>query len=126
MNKQANTHTELHMDHSDALNLMYYGEATWRIFEARDAARVEQYLKELKGSTYDDDQDFSELFSGEHLLTSQDLKKIHRKYQVTAKVIVQKPGDAIVIPAGCPHQVWEFHLFLEAYFQSCPGFKPEG
>jgi [histone H3]-dimethyl-L-lysine9 demethylase len=124
--KQANTHTELHMDHSDAVNLMFYGEAKWWIFEARDAPRVEQYLKEGKGGTCDDDQDFSNLFSGECLLTSQDIKKIQQMYQVTPKVIIQKPGDAIIIPAGCPHQVWEFHLRLETYFQSFLGFKPEG
>ena len=114
------------MDHCDAVNLMFHGEATWRIFDARDAPRVEQYLKELKGGTCDDDQDFSQLFSGEFLLTSQDFKKIQQTYQVTAKVIVQKPGDAIVIPAGCPHQVWEFHSLVEAYFQSFAGIKPEG
>jgi hypothetical protein len=114
------------MDHSDAVNLMFYGEATWWIFHARDATYVEQYVKELKGRTDHNDQDFSELFSEEQcFLTSHDFKKIQKKYKVKPAQMVQKPGEAILIPAGCPHQVWEFHLFLEAYSQSPPGFKPE-
>ena len=114
------------MDHCDAVNLMFYGEATWAIFRARDAACVERYLKELKGRMCHDDQDFSELFSGEaRFLTRTDFKKIEKEYQVTPLLMVQKPGDAILIPAGHPHQVWEFPIFLEVYSQSPSGFKQE-
>lgn len=70
--KQAKTHANLHMDHSDVVNLMFHSQATWHVFHARDAIMVEQYLKELNGKRWtENDHNFSELFSGYHFLTSQ-------------------------------------------------------
>jgi lysine-specific demethylase 3 len=92
------------MDHSDAINLMFHGEATWHIFSQRDANDVECYLKSL-----DDDSshtsDYSKLFSVHHYLTKVDLANLQSQFNVEPTVIQQLPGQAIIIPAGCPHQV---------------------
>lgn len=116
MRQQANTSTALHLEHSDVVNLMFHGKLTWHIFPARDAKYVEKYLKHLNSSN-DDIESFTELFSGRHFLTEDDLNQIHSQYKVEPVTVTETSGMAIIIPAGCPYQVYfliccEYCLFM--------------
>ena len=93
------------MDQSDAINLMFHGKATWHIFSRRDADDVECYLKSLDDDSSPTSSDFFKLFSGHHYLTKVDLANLQSRFNVEPTVIQQLPGQAIIIPAGCPHQV---------------------
>lgn len=95
--------TKLHMDLTDAFNLMTFadgvdGFARWLIFARSDAAALAEWLRESKGL----------LDNGIHqqntFLTSADLDDLFEKKGVKPYIIDQRPGDLIFIPAGCPHQ----------------------
>ena len=101
--------TKLHMDITDALNLMVWaaklpdgspGYAIWHIFPAAISDILRQFLRE---------EGFTDLGDLIHLqmvyVTPIMLKRLFAKHRVKPYVICQRPGDAVFIPAGCAHQV---------------------
>ncbi|KAJ7620116.1 hypothetical protein FB45DRAFT_929501 [Roridomyces roridus] len=100
--------TQLHLDMSDAVNIMVFaspdpgnkpGSAVWDIFRGQDTDKIRQYLQD-KGDFAGDpihDQDT--------YLSEDDRRDLQDKCGVRGYRVVQKPGDAIFIPAGCAHQV---------------------
>jgi hypothetical protein len=100
--------TRLHMDLSGAYNILLHssnGEgnvaAEWLIFKSEDAGRLRDYMRRaIPGVERDEDPINSQL----HFLTDKDLKALEL-LQIIPTIIQQNVGDAVIIPAHCPHQV---------------------
>ncbi|KAF4574934.1 hypothetical protein EYR36_006286 [Pleurotus pulmonarius] len=102
--------TRLHMDMSDAVNIMTYaaptitgepGYAAWDLFRSQDSDKLRQFLrKRFKGAFQNDPIHAQQFYLDEQL---------RRELWDTARVksfrIYQRPGQAVFIPAGCAHQV---------------------
>ncbi|XP_057769078.1 lysine-specific demethylase JMJ26-like isoform X2 [Salvia miltiorrhiza] len=86
------------------------GAALWDIFRREDIPRLEEYTRKHF-------KEFRHMF-GRHLsqvvhpihdqtiyLTMEHKKKLKEEYGIEPWTFVQKVGDAVFIPAGCPHQV---------------------
>ncbi|KAI0370427.1 hypothetical protein BV20DRAFT_1035907 [Pilatotrama ljubarskyi] len=86
--------TALHLDVTNAVNILMYtasedsrkAGALWHIFLASDVDKLRGYLRSVTGSPIDKDPELAE-------------------QGVRPFVIEQHRGEAIFIPAGCPHQV---------------------
>lgn len=100
------------MDIADALNIMTYaspkpdgspGCAAWDLFRREDSEPLRAFLREefhFRGSE-DSDPIHSQLY-----YLSDDLRqKLYDKYGVRSYRVYQRAGEAIMIPAGCAHQV---------------------
>lgn len=106
--------TRLHLDVADAVNIMTYagitaqgsrGFATWHIFARDDSDTIRQYLqarqtkKRVKGDP---------IHNQDTYITPVMLAELRVQYGVRSYTVVQYPGDAVFIPAGCAHQVRNF------------------
>ena len=120
--------TNLHLDITDAINILVYASpkpgsltcisnlhltrtippetaAIWDIFPPESAPQIRRFLHEHCGAEKIDDPIHRQLFylSEQHLAmlatgdASHDSVRSYRVYQ--------RPGDAVFVPAGCPHQV---------------------
>jgi len=96
--------TKLHLDITDAFNLMTFADgvdgcAIWLIFARSDAAALAEWLHESKG--------LSDNPIHQHIifLDSADLDDLFEKKGVRPYVIHQRPGELIFIPAGCAHLI---------------------
>lgn len=102
--------TRLHMDMSDALNIMTYasptrdgspGTAAWDLFKAEDSDKIRAFLKEkFRGQYLHDPIHSQQFYLDEHLR-----RELWEKWDVYSYRVYQRPGEAIFIPAGCAHQV---------------------
>lgn len=109
--------TNLHLDLTDAVNVMLFASggqdapeiattdkgipqcgAVWDIFPPSSAVAIRAYLKETRDEV--DDPIHRQCF----YLSEHDLEMLAQR-GVGSYRIFQDPGDAIFIPAGCPHQV---------------------
>ncbi len=104
--------TRLHLDLSDAVNVMTYatntrdgkpGSARWHIFRAEDRAKLRDYLKTKHGDRAGDP-----IHNQEYYLTPVMLAELKEQYGLSPWEIIQNVGHAIFIPAGCAHQVRGF------------------
>lgn len=108
--------TRLHMDLSDAINLLTYaspsstgkqGGALWHIFSREHTARLSEILKTHRS--------YSGVGNPIHeqsiYLTSSDLEELAR-HGIIPYIIIQRSGQAILIPAGCAHQVCDLSIYL--------------
>jgi hypothetical protein len=98
--------TRLHLDLSDAVNLMVHssppaGTALWHIFAAVDTAKIREYLRKTFSCSPGDDPIHSQQF----YLGPSHLMGLKTAYDVIPYVVEQAVGEAIFIPAGCAHQV---------------------
>ena len=118
--------TNLHLDITDAVNILVYASPTpdtltstnpnltktvptdsaaiWDIFPPDSAASLRGYLKSNREGWGEviDDPIHRQLF----YLSEKDLAHLARKpYKVKSYRIYQRAGDAVFVPAGCPHQV---------------------
>ena len=97
--------TCLHLDVADAINLMVYsnpptGFATWHIFADYDAEKLRFFISEKFPSSAGDP-----IHCQRHYLGPDLLGELELKYGVKPFTIVQHVNQAVIIPAGCPHQV---------------------
>ncbi|KZF24689.1 hypothetical protein L228DRAFT_267001 [Xylona heveae TC161] len=116
--QQERATTNLHLDVTDAINIMVYastssGEegseqtdkpaAVWDIFEPRSTQFLNRFLRQKYKDLKVDDPVNRQLF----FLTDADLKVLDSEEWGYTKSfrIFQEPGDAVLIPAGCAHQV---------------------
>ncbi|TRM68546.1 hypothetical protein BD626DRAFT_482072 [Schizophyllum amplum] len=102
--------TRLHMDMADALNIMTYsarqaGEtvpagAAWDIFRPEDSAAIRDFMRGTLHRTSSDP-----IHSQHHYLDEKLRHELYEATGVCAYNFQQQPGEAVVIPAGCAHQV---------------------
>jgi hypothetical protein len=113
-----NGSTKLHMDLTDAVNIMIWaaenhgepGYAVWHIFPAVTSSTLRTFLRDDVGITGPGDPIHSQTI----YMTPAMLERLFVKHAIRPYTIRQRPGEAVFIPAGCPHQVgfFIFHLFL--------------
>eukprot|EP00842_Homolaphlyctis_polyrhiza_P000231 jgi/Hompol1/1208/HPOL_000323-RA len=110
--------TPIHLDMTDAVNFLAFAShpadletsssrkgAVWDIFRQEDAGKLRQYISRLarKKKESIDDPIHDQLW----YLNTHHLNEL-AKLGVHSHRIVQMPGDAIFIPAGCSHQVCNY------------------
>uniref|UniRef100_M1B2D6 JmjC domain containing protein n=1 Tax=Solanum tuberosum TaxID=4113 RepID=M1B2D6_SOLTU len=86
------------------------GGAVWDIFRRQDVSKLENYLKEhhkefkhTLGSPVD--QVVHPIHDQVFYLTTYHKEKLKEEFDIEPWTFVQKLGEAVLIPAGCPHQV---------------------
>ncbi|KAK6525560.1 hypothetical protein TWF281_010621 [Arthrobotrys megalospora] len=102
--------TNLHRDITDAINFMMYATsvdddidapgAIWDIFPIGATKHIRDYLdKQFPGQPTDP-------FHRQNCyLSPEDLEILYTEHGIQSYRILQRPGDAVMIPAGCAHQV---------------------
>ncbi|KAJ7590734.1 Clavaminate synthase-like protein [Mycena floridula] len=102
--------TRLHMDMSDAVNVMTYaspapdgspGSAAWDLFRAEDSDKIRTYLKQKFRGQYQHDPIHSQQFYLDETMR----RELWQQHGVISYRVYQTPGQAVFIPAGCAHQV---------------------
>ncbi|KAJ7558616.1 hypothetical protein O6H91_04G048200 [Diphasiastrum complanatum] len=100
--KQVAEVTESHID--------TYGGALWDIFRREDVPKLRAYLmKHRHEFKHLDDKPLTKIVHPIHdqtlFLDEEHKKKLKEEFQVEAWTFEQRLGEAVFIPAGCPHQV---------------------
>ncbi|XP_022762167.1 lysine-specific demethylase JMJ25-like, partial [Durio zibethinus] len=86
------------------------GGAIWDIFRRQDVPKLQDYLKKhFREFRYIHCCPVSQVFHPIHdqsfFLTMDHKAKLKKEYGIEPWTFVQKLGEAVFIPAGCPHQV---------------------
>ncbi|MBA0834448.1 hypothetical protein Goarm_006802, partial [Gossypium armourianum] len=86
------------------------GGAVWDIFRRQDVPKLQDYLKKhFREFRYVHCRPVSQVFHPIHdqsfFLTMDHKAKLKKEYGIEPWTFVQKLGEAVFIPAGCPHQV---------------------
>ncbi|KAI0710348.1 hypothetical protein C8T65DRAFT_557686, partial [Cerioporus squamosus] len=101
--------TKLHMDVTDAANLMVWSSAStgdigasWDIFAVESADALRQFIRE----EYQLDENIDPIHAQSYSLTDEQISRLTSLRTVNHWRIEQRVGDLVFIPAGCPHQVF--------------------
>ncbi|RDX39951.1 hypothetical protein OH76DRAFT_1334154, partial [Lentinus brumalis] len=104
--------TRLHLDLSDAVNILMWasrtaddrpGSALWHIFAKEDAPDIRKFLRTIPGDSGRLIGD--PIHDQSTYLTKSSLDQLYSRFGVRPYIIRQFVGDAVFIPAGCAHQV---------------------
>ena len=105
--------TRLHLDVTSAVNLMLYAVehadgspsgALWHIFGPAAAPVLRQFIQS-EAAAASDGQAGDPIHDQKTYLTPALLDKLATIHGIHPYTVIQRPGDAIYIPAGCAHQV---------------------
>jgi hypothetical protein len=111
--------TKLHKDLTDAVNIMAWsapfpdktpGDALWHIFPPWVVETLSRFLRARAGFTGPGDPVHSQTI----YMTPALLELFFIEHGIRPYTVYQCPGQAVFIPAGCPHQVYA--CLLMAYF----------
>ncbi|KAL6862439.1 hypothetical protein ACP4OV_016780 [Aristida adscensionis] len=83
--------------------------ALWDIFRREDVPKLKQFLNEhaleFRHTHCSQVKKSIIQFMMKHFLTKRHKMKLKEEYGIEPWTIIQKLGEAVFIPAGCPHQV---------------------
>jgi [histone H3]-dimethyl-L-lysine9 demethylase len=109
--------TRLHMDMSDALNVMTFaatspdgspGCAAWDIFKSDDSNKIREYLREYAKKVQSPNMKlapFTDPIHTQQFYLDDNMRKELERRGVFSFRIYQRPNEAVFVPAGCAHQV---------------------
>ena len=113
--------TNLHCDMADAVNIMCYAYATndkasavWDIYPYEALPKLREFLtkiaQERQRSIHDPIHD-------QWLYLNNELRsRFEQEYGIKSWRIYQNAGDAVYIPAGCAHQVANYHSAVKCAY----------
>jgi lysine-specific demethylase 3 len=88
--------------------------ALWHIFRANDSNKIRKFLTEIAiGRNQKIEPNTDPIHDQSWYLDEVLLKRLYEKYGVKGYAIAQCLGDAILIPAGAPHQVRNVHSCIK-------------
>jgi JmjC domain, hydroxylase len=98
--------TCLHQDVADAWNCLLYasndGFALWHLWAAEDAQALDDFVCEEFGISR---VAGSPILQQQVYLSLPVLARLKEVKNISPYTIIQRRGDIVFIPAGCPHQV---------------------
>jgi lysine-specific demethylase 3 len=116
INDAATASTQLHMDMADALNILMHAEplpdgkpggTAWDLFRAQDSDTIRQFLR-----TQFPERQVDDPIHGQEIFITDELRlKLWQTHGVKGYRVYQRVGEAVMIPAGCAHQVRPSHSF---------------
>ena len=107
MTSRQNGSTRLHIDISDAVNVMVDdGKALWHIFSSEHLEILKEFIiSELRDENQQSFSRIDSIGSYHVYLTDEHLETLKARYNVQPFTFEQRHRDAVFIPAGCAHQV---------------------
>lgn len=79
--------------------------AIWHIYKYNDVPKIRQFLKDLAKKKCKEKGEEDPIHNQRWYLDEKLRDQLKREYEIEGYCIVQCEGDAVVIPAGSPHQV---------------------
>ncbi|GER46718.1 transcription factor jumonji domain-containing protein [Striga asiatica] len=97
-------------DHSESSSGIRYGAAVWDIFRRQDVPKINEYLlKHQEEFRHHNNSRVNNVAHPIHdqvfYLDEKHKKNLKEEFHVEAWTFEQHLGEAVFIPAGCPHQV---------------------
>ncbi|KAI9274696.1 hypothetical protein BDA99DRAFT_533313 [Phascolomyces articulosus] len=113
--------TKLHCDMADAVNVMCHANksddrdaAIWDIFPYESQAAVRMFVEKIAN---EQNRKIRDPIHDQWLyLNGTLLERLEKEHGVKSWRLYQNPGDAVFIPAGCAHQVSNYHSAIKCAY----------